>query len=238
MAKKALVTGAGSGIGRAIALGLALLGQEVLLGGRDERKLQAVAAEIAQAGGRARPCAADLSDETQLRGLVDGVLREGDGLDVLVHSAGCFMMGLWASEPVEDLDRMYRIHMRAPYLLTQLLLPTLEERSGQVVFINSSASLMTGPKWGAYSAVKAGLKLLADSLRSEVNPFGVRVVSVFPGRTATPMQERIFGLENRPYGPENLIQPEEVARMVVAALELPHTAEVTDIFVRPTKKLS
>ncbi len=166
----------------------------------------------------------NLSDEGQLRGLADGVLREGGGLDVLVHSAGCFMMGPLESEPVEDLDRLYRVNLRAPYLLTQLLLPALKERSGQVVFINSSAALMTGPKWGAYSAVKAGLKSLADSLRAEVNPFGVRVASVFPGRTATPMQERIFVWKTAPMAPNNLIQPEDVARMVVRA-GTAHTAE-------------
>lgn len=238
MKKIALVTGGSGGIGRAIALELAALGHGVFLGGRDERKLQAVAAEIAQAGGRAWPCPADLADEAQIRKLAERVLREGGGIDVLVNCAGCFKMGAWESEPVEDLDELYRINLRAPYQLTQLLLPALKARTGQVVFINSSAALMTGPKWGAYSAVKAGLKSLADSLRAEVNPSGVRVVSVFPGRTATPMQERIFGLENRPYSQENLIQPDDVARMVVAALELPHTAEVTDIFVRPTKKFA
>ncbi|HAL91575.1 MAG TPA: short-chain dehydrogenase [Verrucomicrobia bacterium] len=238
MKKIALVTGGGSGIGRAIALGLALLGSEVFLGGRDERRLQVVADEIARQGGRAWPCAGDLADDAQLRKLAQRVLDEGGGIDVLVNCAGSFKMGSWESEPVEDLDELYRITLRAPYQLTQLLLPALKARTGQVVFINSSAALMAGAKWGAYSAMKAGLKSLADSLRAEVNSSGVRVVSVFPGRTATPMQERIFGLENRPYSRENLIQPEDVARMVVAALELPHTAEVTDIFVRPTKKLA
>ncbi len=236
MKKTALVTGSGGGIGRAIALELAATGHGVFLAGRDARKLQATADEIAQKGGRAWPCSVDLSDEAGLQRLADRVKAEAGGLDVLAHSAGCFRMGPLGSAPVADLDEQYRVNLRAPYLLTQLLLSGLKERAGQVVFINSTAALAPGAQWGAYSATKAGLKAMADSLRAEVNAQGVRVLSVFPGRTATPMQERIHRLENRPYHGENLMQPEDVARMVVQALDLPRTAEVTDIIMRPAQK--
>lgn len=232
----ALVTGSGSGMGRAIALELAAKGHEVLLVGRDARKLEAVEDEISRRGGQAKACPADVADEAPLRALAARVREEGRGLDVLVHSAGCFKMGPTESAPVADLDEQYRVNLRGPYLLTQLLLPALKERRGQVVFVNSTAALMPGAGWGAYSATKAGLKALADSLRAEVNPQGVRVLSVFPGRTATPMQELVHSLEKRPYRGENLMQPEEVARMVIQALELARTAEVTDIVMRPARK--
>lgn len=236
MTKIALVTGGGGGIGRPIARGLAARRYDVFLTGRDAGRLRAVAEEIGRAGGRARTCPADLADDAQLGGLAERVLAEGGGIDVLVHSAGCFRMGPWESEPVADLDELYRVNLRAPYLLTQRLLPSLKTRAGQVVFVNSTAGLAAGANWGAYSAVKAGLKALADSLRAEVNAEGVRVLSVFPGRTATPMQAEVTRLEGRPYRPDRLVQAEDVAAMVLQALALPRTAEVTEIIVRPAQK--
>jgi NADP-dependent 3-hydroxy acid dehydrogenase YdfG len=80
------------------------------------------------------------------------------------------------------------------------------------------------------------LKAIADSLRAEVNADGVRVVSLYPGRTATPQQQEIHELENKPYHPERLLQPQDIARAVVDALSLPRTAEVTDINIRAMQK--
>jgi NADP-dependent 3-hydroxy acid dehydrogenase YdfG len=102
-----------------------------------------------------------------------------------------------------------------------------------VVFINSSAGPAPRAGIAAYAASKAALKALAESLRAEVNPGGVRVLSVFPGRTATAMQEEVHRLEGKAYEPERLLQPADVAAAVVNALCLPRTAEVTDINVRP-----
>ena len=118
--------------------------------------------------------------------------------------------------------------------LTRQLLPSLIARQGQVVFMNSSVG--AAPEVGFYSASKHALKALTDTLRVEVNPSGVRVLSVYPGRTATSMQEAIFAAEGRDYDPSRLLQPEDVAEMVLAALCLPRTAEVTDIHIRPMQK--
>ena len=97
---------------------------------------------------------------------------------------------------------------------------------------------MPGADNGAYAATKHALHSLAISLRNEVNPYGVRVLSVYPGRTATPMQARVHRFEGRRYEAATLLQPSDVADMIVAALALPRTADVTDIMVRPMKKLS
>jgi NAD(P)-dependent dehydrogenase (short-subunit alcohol dehydrogenase family) len=158
------------------------------------------------------------------------------GVDILVHSIGLFRAGPIATSPIEDLDAQYRVNLRVPYLLTQELLPSLIERQGQVVFINSGAgSHPARGSWGAYSATKHGLRALADSLREEVNRKGVRVLTVFPGRTATPMQEEVHRFEGRPYDPSRFLQPEDVAASVVQALRLPRTAELTDLHIRPMR---
>jgi NAD(P)-dependent dehydrogenase (short-subunit alcohol dehydrogenase family) len=157
-------------------------------------------------------------------------------VDILVHSAAAYFQEPLVTAPVEHFDIQYRTNLRAPFLLTQVLLPQLKRRPGQVVFINSSTGVAARPGVTQYAAVKHGLKGLADAFRAEINPAGVRVISVYPGQTATAMQERRYAIEGRAYRPERLIQPADVASAVVNAVGMPRTAEVTDVHVRPFLK--
>ena len=232
----ALVTGAGSGIGRALALALAREGAAVWLCGRDATKLEETAALIVGGSSRDVVARADLTADADADALAARLRAEAGRLDLLVHSAGVFRMGPWTDVPAEELDALYRTNVRAPYRLTRSLLPLLKASRGQVVFVNSSAAVNPGPNWGAYAATKSALRSLADSLRAEVNRDGVRVLSVFPGRTASPMQASIFAAEGRPYAPEKLLQPGDVAAAVLQALTLPRTAELTDLHIRPMQK--
>lgn len=231
----AVITGAGSGIGRALALALAGQGVNVQLVGRRAETVAETAALARAAGVEAQPHAADLSNDADLAQLCR-TLAALSRLDVLIHSAGVFAMGKIESAPVAELDEHYRVNVRAPYVLTQAMLPQLKTSGGQVVFVNSTAGLNARAQVGAYAASKHALKALADSLREEVNAEGVRVLSVYPGRTASPMQARVHAREGRPYSPERLMQPEDVAAVIVNALVLPRTAEVTDLHLRPFRK--
>lgn len=231
----AFVTGASGGIGGAVARLLADRGCRLFLTGRDAQRL----AEVAEAcrgissQGEMVSHGADLTDDGELEAAVARAVEELGGVDVLVHSAGGFHLGRIQESPESELDRMYRVNVRAPYALTRHLLPTLLERRGQVVFVNSTAGLRGTGETGPYGASKAALRSLADALRDEVNPRGVRVISVFPGRTATRMQEQVRRLEGEPYQPERYMQPEAVAESVVHALTLPDSAELTEVFLRP-----
>ena len=120
--------------------------------------------------------------------------------------------------------------------MTQLFLPSLSQRQGQIVFINSTAGLAAAAGVSQYSATKHALKALADSFREELNELGVRVLSVYLGRTATPMQAKLCAEEGLKYRPERLIQPSQVAESVVGALALGKEAEVMDIRIRPMLK--
>jgi NADP-dependent 3-hydroxy acid dehydrogenase YdfG len=164
------------------------------------------------------------------------VEQELGGLDILIHSAGTYIRGDVSKASILDLDLQYQANFRAPLFLTQALLPLIRLRRGQIVFINSSAGLTIRPGVGQFSATQHALKVIADSLRSELNDFGVRVLTVFPGRTATPRQEIIHQAEGRPYHPQRLMQPEDVAAVVINALALNRTAEVTNIEIRPFLK--
>jgi NADP-dependent 3-hydroxy acid dehydrogenase YdfG len=112
----------------------------------------------------------------------------------------------------------------------------LKKGTGQVVFINSSAGLRSAAGNGQFSATQHAFRSIADSLRDEVNADGIRVLSVYPGRTATPRMEKYYQKESRDYRPELLMQPEDIAEMVTHSLRLPRTAEVTDMSIRPMQK--
>jgi len=229
----ALITGASSGIGRAIALALADRGTTLGLVSRRPDALEAVT-EVARRRGAEVLCyRADLSLDADIERLGQSLRQDLGRLDVLVHSAGAIAPGPMEAVSLRDFETQYRTNLRAPYFLTQTLLPMLRKSRGQVVFINSSAGRVAKANVGPYAATKHALKAVADSLREEVNRDGVRVLTVYAGRTATPMQAALHEREGMPYAPERLLQPEDVAATVIAALTLPRTAEVTDISIRP-----
>ena len=229
----AVVTGGSEGIGRAIAGQLADAGVHLWLIARRAAPLEAAAAQLSEAGVTARALPADLSIDAELDAAADRVLAAGP-VDLLVHGAGMIRIGHLAGAAVADFDRQWAINVRAPYLLTQRLLPSLRERRGQIAFVNSTAGLVATSGVSQYAATKYALRGMADALRSEVNADGVRVLSVFPGRTATPMQADLHRQEGKPYRPEQLLQPADVATAVLAALRLPESAELTEIRMRPS----
>ena len=234
----AVITGASSGIGRSITLGLAEEGVKLCLLGRKLDTLEEVAEVARKTAPQVLCYQIDLTRDRDIGSLPDFIRRDFVCIDMLIHSAAVISLGPIESAAVDDFDWQYQINVRAPYALTQALLPMLKSRRGQIVFINSSAGLNAGAKVGQYSATKHALKAIADSLRQEVNAEGLRVLSVYPGRTATPMQAALFKTEGREYRPELLMQPEDVAAVIVNALTLPRSAEVTDINVRPLIKSS
>lgn len=232
----ALLTGASSGIGRAIALALAAEGTTLWLVGRVREKLDAVAEAARRLASEVCCIQMDLVHDEDIFDVATRLRQEIGYIDLLVHCAGEIVLGRLELASITDLDRQYYINVRAPYLLTQSLLPMLRLRRGQIVFVNSSAGHGAGPNLSQYAATKHALRAIADSLRQEVNADGIRVLSVYPGRTASPMQAAVHAVEGKDYRPEYLMQPEDVASVVVSALTLPRTAEITDVHVRPFRK--
>lgn len=230
---KAAITGASSGIGRAIATAIASKGGSVCLVGRDLARLEA-AAELSRATARAVLVhEADLSVDSAVKELGQRLRNEFGALDILIQCAGAFATGNIETALVQQLDLLYRMNVRMPFLLTQELLPLLKARRGQIVFVNSSQGLHPKANSGAFAATQHALKAITDSLRQEINADGIRVLSIYPGRTATPRMEALYKTEDRHYQPELLLQPEDIAEIVLSSLLLPRTAEVTNIEIRP-----
>lgn len=235
--RAALVTGASGGIGRAIAVALGMCGAQLCVVGRDEARLTVTADEIRARGGQVVQVIADATRPRQIDDLVARVDRDFSFLNILVHAAGHYRRALMAESTTEDLDDHYRTNIRAPYQLTQAMLPALSRQGGDVVFINSTQGLSAGAGLSQYSATQHAVKAVADSLRAEINNDCVRVTTIHLGRTATSLQETIFAIEGRSYRPERLIQPEDVADVVVAAVTLPRRAQVTSVTLWPTEKV-
>ena len=232
----AVVTGGGSGVGAAVAVTLARAGADVLLVGRSQEKLQKVAAKVRSFGSKAKCYSIDLATSSGPFELARQLAQDIPSVDILVQSAGVYFSSPIERASLAEFDKQYQTNVRAPYLLAQSLLPMLKVQRGQVVFVNSSSGISAKPTTAQYDSTKHALRAIADSLRAEVNAQGVRVLSVYLGRTATEMQEKIFQNDGLPYRPELLLQPEDVASVILNALCLSRTAEVTDIHIRPMNK--
>ena len=212
----AVVTGASSGIGAAIAEALSQAGARVVLTGRDEGRLR----EVAERLGDHHVVAADLAADDAAGAIVAATLEAYGALNVLVHSAGIFWPRPFAEAPLSDFDEQFRVNVRAPYALTQAALPHLQP-DGSVIFISSIAGRVGFPSSTAYCGTKGAVELMTKSLAMELAPIGVRVNAIAPGNIHTPMNERLFEsedynrsmIERTPFGRVGVV--EDIAPLAV-----------------------
>jgi len=223
-----LITGAGSGIGEALADKLTARGDELWLLVRDAGR----AAQLRDRFPGAQTLVGDLADPARLSWAFSHQSVPPQ-LDSLIHVAGIVELGSVADTPVATWQQQLNVNAVAPAELTRLMLPALRTARGHVVFVNSGAGLRVSPEWGSYGASKFAVRAIADALREEERPYGVRVTTVYPGRTATPMQEKVHQQEGAAYDAARWIHPASVATAIVAALDLPRDAELTELTVRP-----
>ncbi|MFI1394791.1 SDR family oxidoreductase [Streptomyces sp. NPDC020681] len=223
-----LITGAGSGIGAAVARRLHARGDELILLARDAGRAKELASEFSGA----RTLVADLADPDRISKAL-GMQPMPDRLDSLLHIAGIVDLGPIAELRPKTWHQQLNANLISPAELTRLFLPQLRVAKGHVLFVNSGAGLNAHAEWGAYAASKHGLKALADSLRHEEHGSGVRVTSVYPGRTAGPMQAKVHSQEGKEYDASRWIDPESVATTILTAIDLPRDAEINDLTVRP-----
>jgi len=207
--RKVLITGAGSGIGRGLALRLAERGSSLVLSGRRADQLQETARQAAERGGVAHVVPADLADPATPARLIDQAVAALGGLDLLVNNAGNVRAGELESVSEEDIHTMVTVDLLAPILLSRAALPHLKQAARAadhapgtcaIVGIASGIALVGLPYYTVYAGVKAGLARFDEALRRELHGSGVSVVTVYPGATATPMMDSSTAGEDLGFG--------------------------------------
>jgi short-subunit dehydrogenase len=210
-----LVTGASSGIGRALALRAAAAGFAVVAVGRNRDALDALAAVIHGGRGEVETLAIDIADPKNARTLVERALARFGRIDVLVNNAGVVATGPLAAQSDHDLAVQFGTHVIGPVAIVREALPALEATSGHVFMLGSGVARVPVGGLGAYPAAKAAARSATSTLRLELRPRGVRVTYVDPGAVDTPFMTRA-GMPGAP--PAMLAAPDRVARAIVRAI--------------------
>ncbi len=224
------VTGAGRGIGRALAHAFAAEGARVALQGRTKKNLEKVQKELKPYGVPAIVLPGDVSDEGTVSRCVAAAEQELGPIDVLVNNAG-----IWATGPVEKIDalvfdRVIAVNLRGPFLVSRAVLPGMKSRRrGHIVNIASTAGRRGFPGGAAYCASKFGLAGLTEAMRYDVRSFDVRVTAVFPSTVATDLTRDAPG-----FNAAKAIQPEDVARAVVSIVKMDDRALPTSLEIWQT----
>ncbi|HEY7385718.1 MAG TPA: glucose 1-dehydrogenase [Beijerinckiaceae bacterium] len=191
--RHALLTGGGSGLGRAIAEGLAGAGARLTLVGRDAARLDGAAAAIRQSGGTALPLTCDVTDRDALGALVERAEQEHGAIDILVNNAGIQQRAPVLAFPAEGWDRMIATHLSAPFFLAQAVgRGMVQRRRGKIINTLSVMSELGRPSIVPYTAAKGGLKMLTRGLAVELGPHNIQVNGIAPGYFRTEMNETLM----------------------------------------------
>jgi len=226
----AIVTGAGRGIGRGVALALAAEGAAVVLAARTRRELADVAAAVRERGGRALAVPTDVTSPEAVDALVEQTVAELGRVDVLVTAAGVASFGPLVGTKPGDWEPMLAVNLRGAMLCCRAVLPPmLRQRRGTIINVASIAARRPIAGTAVYSATKAGLVAFSQVLAEELRADGVRVGVVVLGAVDTPLWDSIPGGPDR----ARMLKPEDVARAVVLMAALPPHAALEDLTLLP-----
>ncbi|HLR40561.1 MAG TPA: 3-ketoacyl-ACP reductase [Virgibacillus sp.] len=216
--KTALITGAGKGIGRATAIALAKEGVHVGLMARTEADLQKVAEEVKQEGVNAFIATADIASNEQVTKAVEQLKGDLGSIDILINNAGTSKFGGFLELEVAEWENIIQVNLLGMYYVTRAVFPTMiEQKSGDIINISSTAGQKGGPVTSAYSASKAGVLGLTESLAMEARKHDIRVSALTPSTVATDMAVELGLVKD---GQEDMLQAEDLAELMVAQLKL------------------
>lgn len=216
-----IVTGASSGIGRETARQLARAGANVVLASRNQKALEELVQELEPLPGRRLVVPTDVTDREAVNAMVERTLEEFGAIDVLVNNAGQGLNAPIAEGNLENIRYVFEVNLFGAVHCIQAVAPHMKERRrGAIVIVSSVVGRLATPYSGAYSATKASLNALADSLRMELRPYGIRVTAIYPGYTITGFQRSVLSEMEMPE-PSRLVRgvgPEAVAKTILGAV--------------------
>lgn len=228
----AVVTGAGRGIGRAIALALSEEGAFLSLAARTKKEIDAAAQEIEARGGRALSLVTDVSQESQVEELINSTLAAYGKIDVLVNCAGIGRFGPVANTSLADWQAQLDVNLTGAFLCCRAALkPMIEQRRGHIINISSGAGRVGFAHAAAYCASKFGLMGLSEALALELKEHNIKVSVVCPGRTDTSFAGLVRTSEEK----ERILKPEDVAKTVLDVATSSERALISELHVRPFK---
>ena len=216
--KNALITGAGKGIGKAIALALAKEGVNVILLARTQDEIDNVAAKARSLRVKALAITADVADITSVNAAVEKALSEFKTIDILINNAGIAAFGKFLELELAAWERIIQVNLMGTYYVTRAVLPSMIERqTGDIINISSTAGLSGNALTSAYSASKFAVLGLTDSLMQEVRKHNIRVTALTPSTVATDMAKELNLTDGNP---EKVMQAEDMAELIIAQLKL------------------
>ncbi len=238
--KVAIITGASSGIGEATALALAAQGAQVVIVARRGHRLEKLAQQISETGGKALQIIADVTDETQVRQMVDKAKAELGRVDILVNNAGVMLLGPIDGADTEDWRRMVNLNVLGLMYATHAVLPLMKAQGeGHIINISSVAGRTASANVGVYNATKWGVGAFSEALRQEVHKDKIRVTVIEPGIVATELGEHITNTEVKERLQARVaamtpLESEDIAAAIVYAVTQPPRVNVNEILIRPT----
>lgn len=216
--KKAIITGAGRGIGRATAFALAKEGVSLGLIARTTEHVEQVAEELRAEGTEVVVATADVAKNEQVTTAIDSIMEQLGSVDILINNAGIAKFGNFLELEVEEWEQIIQVNLLGMYYVTRAILPNMiEQQSGDIINISSTAGERGGPVTSAYSASKFGVLGLTESLSMEARKYDIRVSALTPSTVVTDLAVEgglVTGDE------ENVLQPEDLAQLMVAQLKL------------------
>jgi short-subunit dehydrogenase len=230
---RALITGASSGIGKAITLAFAKAGINLALVSRSSEKLVTVAAEAEALGVQAQVYPFDLSQIDHVKDRIQAIARECGAIDILVNNAGMGYTGDLLSTSLDDWQRVMNLNLTSVFQCIQGILPNMRDRHhGTIINVASVAAHQAFPNWGAYCVSKAGLLTLSKVLAAEERAHGIRVMTVSPGAVNTPIWDT--DTVQADFNRDSMLSPDVVAQSVLHAALLPSTAVIEELVLMPS----
>ncbi|MGM9511620.1 SDR family oxidoreductase [Larkinella sp. GY13] len=239
--KVIVITGASSGMGEAAARHLSALGATVVLGARRADRIDELAKEIQDQGGKALAMATDVTQRDQVKKLVDSAVDQFERVDVILNNAGVMPLSPMDRLNVDEWDTMIDVNIKGVLNGIAAVLPYMkEQKSGQIINTSSVAGHKVFTGSAVYSATKFAVRALTEGLRMEVKPYNIRTTIVCPGAVKTELLDHITEADikqaNQEYVGAVGISPDSFARVVAFAISQPEDVDINEIIFRPTSQ--